>query len=99
MLKANHSYLVTNSVATANTIIEDEKLGKPSRVIFEFKPNDPTVQNCGFSLEQFYTEANLQSSIFVKQQTTPLNKGNKWPHGAIYVCSYCGAETDMTGKP
>tara|TARA_R110000868_G_scaffold334944_1_gene595612 strand:+ start:1230 stop:1529 length:300 start_codon:yes stop_codon:yes gene_type:complete len=99
MLRPNHSYLVVNGVTAANKIINANKLGKPSRVLFEFKANQPTVQNCGFFPEQIFINANTQATIFVKSEKPMFNNGDKWLHGAIYVCPCCGTEADMTGKP
>ncbi len=98
MLKPNHSYLVVNGIGSANKLIQSNSLGKPSRVIFEFKKNDITTLNCSFEPEQIYTGLNTQNTIFVRREHAIHNISNKWPHGSIFVCPRCNLETDMAGN-
>jgi hypothetical protein len=97
MQRPNHSYLVVNGVTTANTIINLDELGKPSRAIFEFKVNEPTVQNCKQVPEQIFNGSDLQTTTFVKRKQAILTN-NKWAKGALFVCSFCSYNTDVVGN-
>lgn len=85
-------------MSSANRIIQSDSLGKPLRVVFEFKPNDITTLNCGFEPEQIYTGPNTQNTIFVRREHTIHNISNKWPHSSIFVCPRCNLKTDMVGN-
>ncbi|MEO9944043.1 hypothetical protein [Paraglaciecola sp.] len=98
MLKANHKYVVFNSVSVANVIIQSKKLGKRPRIILEYKSNDPTTRICNFNRITIKIDDSKEVPIFVKEQAMPLEKSKKWRHGAIFCCPHCGYESDMTGK-
>jgi hypothetical protein len=85
-------------VSVANAIIQAKELGKRPRVILEYKPYDPTTRNCNFNRITIKIDDSKEVPIFVKDEVMPINKSEKWPHGAIFCCPRCGYDADMTGK-
>jgi hypothetical protein len=98
MLKANHKYVVFNSVSVANANIQAKKLGKRPRVILEYMPNEPTTRNCNFNRMTIKIDDCKEVPIFVIDQAMSFEKSKNWRHGAIFCCPRCGYESDMTGK-
>ncbi|GAB2684846.1 hypothetical protein GCM10027170_14790 [Aliiglaciecola aliphaticivorans] len=95
MILPKHYYLIVNCVSSTNSVIKARKFGKPLRKIIEFKPNEPSVNNCGFKPCSLCNDEKPKSIVFTKLDFPKHLECKNWKHGALYVFPQCGFAAEL----